>query len=178
MQMALSSQTTDFGVSSNWMGSRNWSSLSCFQYQNCSWRLITTQSRTTNTISPVNEVERLIFKAKRVAPFVFAFECTSGKLWRAISWIPTKPSVKLKSSWYSGITSICVIGFLLKFLSYCKSCRSILHSAVFCSTAYMSKWPWRVPSNTLLSVELWTKTKHNKAIWVMTLRRISIQYLP
>lgn len=152
--MELSSQITAFGVSSNWIGSRNCSSLSCFQYQNCNCRLIATQSRTTNTISPVNDVDRLTFNANSVAPFVLLFEWTSGKLWRAMSWMPTNPSVKLNSNWYSGITSICVIGFLLKFLSYCKSCKSILHSVVFCSTAYISRCPWRVPSNTLLSAKL------------------------
>lgn len=160
MQMAFSTQTTVFGVSSSWIGSRYWSSLSCFQYQNCNCLLITTHTRTNNAVSPVSDIDRFTFNENNEAPFVLAFECISGKLWRARSWIPTRPSVKLKSNCCSGITSIWVIGFLLKFLSYCRSCRSILHSLAFSSTAYINKWPWRVPSNTLLSTK-WIYCKWN-----------------
>lgn len=149
--MAFSSQTTALGVSSSWICSRYWSNLSCFQYQNCNCRLITTQRRTTNAVSPVNDVDRLTFNANNVAPFVLMLECTTGKLTRLMSWIVTRLSVKLNKSWYSGITSICVIGFLLKFLSYCSNWRSIFPSFVFSSTAYINKCPCRVPSSTLLS---------------------------
>lgn len=150
MQMVFSSQTNDFGASDKSITSQNSNSLSCFQYQNCNFRLIATHNRTTSAVSPVNEVDRLTSSAKIVAPFVFTAEWAIGKLCR-LMWLTFMQSLKLNSNWYSGITSIWVIGLALKALTNCRSCKSILRSLAFCSTAYISKSPFRVPSKTWLS---------------------------
>lgn len=72
--MVFSNQTKDFGTSDKSMTSQNSNSLSCFQYQNCNFRLIATHNRTTSAVPPVKDVGRLMSNAKIVAPFVFVAE--------------------------------------------------------------------------------------------------------
>lgn len=169
MQMVLFSQTSAFGTSTKSIGSPNSCNVSCFQYQKCNRRLMATHKRTTNAISPVSDLLRCTSKAKMLAPFVLAAQWINGKLCRLKSFTLIRLSLRLNNIWYSGIASIWLMGFLLKFLSYCSNCRSILFSVGCCSTRYINKWPCRVPKMTLLSARKKNVKRYQWYRWIIQL---------
>ncbi len=153
-QIIFSAHSNALGTSAKSKSFLNSNNSSCFQYQNCNFLLIATHIRTTRAVSPVNDLDRLTSNANSDAPFVRLEQCTNGKLWRLISFTLITLSDRLNSKLYSGITSTCRMGFLLKFLSNWSRVNSIRLSDALISTVYMSKWPCRVPSITFLSVFL------------------------